>query len=133
MVWGYAGLVRKTLGSYGERPMAVPTRRTKQGVKGTFSAADVQRAIKGRKVVGFFYYGSYRIVEPFCLGVSQTGKVVLRAYQTGGGRERGSSRGWRLFDLEKVSGFRTTGQKFESVRPDYNPADRQMKEIYCHV
>lgn len=110
-------------------PAVLP--RAKRGVE-RLSVSDIHRAIIGRKVVGFSYYGTFRIVEPYCLGVSRAGRIVLRAYQiSGGGSETDS--GWRLFDVGKATGFRSTGKKFKETRPEFNPVDSQMREIYCTV
>jgi hypothetical protein len=90
-------------------------------------------AVGSRAVVQFSYGGGTRIVEPHCHGRSRTGKEVLRAYQIGGYSRRGQPVGWKLFEVWRISGVRPTGEIFVSNRPQYNPRDRGMISIHCHV
>lgn len=43
---------------------------------------DLTFAIENRRVVMFNYDGHFRVVEPFLIGVTTTGKPALRGYQT---------------------------------------------------
>ncbi len=90
-------------------------------------------AIANRAVVRFSYDGGSRKVEPHCHGVSRAGKEVLRGYQVGGYSESGNPVGWRLFEVAKISGLRHSGEVFVADRPGYNPNDRDMSSIHCHV
>lgn len=45
---------------------------------------DLTFAIENRRVVMFNYDGHFRVVEPFLIGVTTTGKPALRGYQTEG-------------------------------------------------
>lgn len=93
----------------------------------------ISKAIQNRQVLQFSYQGGIRTVEPHCLGVSSTGKEVLRAFQTGGYSESGNPVGWKLFSVAEMSAISTTGARFVSNRPHYNPNDSAMTLIYAHV
>ncbi len=100
----------------------------------------VADAITNKDVVFIYYSGDetinrgYRTIEPFTLGVSTAGNVVLRAWQQAGATDSGNpaSRpndeipGWRLFRLDGITSMSKTLRRFETARPKYNPQDRQM-------
>jgi len=90
-------------------------------------------AIATRSVIKFRYDGAVRIVEPHCHGRSRAGNEVLRAYQVGGGSDSGESRGWKLFEISKMSVVEDTGESFPSNGPGYNTHDRAMVSIHCSV
>jgi hypothetical protein len=90
-------------------------------------------AIAGRAVVRFQYDGGLRIVEPHCHGMSPAGNEVLRGYQIGGFSASGSAVGWRLFEVPRLSGWIQTDDTFLTNSPGYNPNDRGMTVIHCHV
>jgi len=90
-------------------------------------------AIDSKQVIKFYYHGGFRLVEPFCYGVSTAGNEVLRGYQISGYSESGDPVGWKLFRIPEISSLAATGQHFTGVRPGYNPNDSAMATIYCHV
>ncbi len=90
-------------------------------------------AIKARSVVQFYYDGGLRTVEPHCHGISRAGKELLRAYQTAGYSKSGNPVPWRLFEVAKITGLQTLSQTFTKNRPKYNPNDRSMQQVHCHV
>ena len=47
--------------------------------------------------------------------------------------EAGSSQGWKLFDMSKLSSIIITDETFNKIRPKYNPKDPQMSKIYCKI
>jgi hypothetical protein len=114
----------------------------------------VADAIKNKDVVFIYYAGDdtvnkgYRTIEPFVLGRSKAGNLVLRAWQQAGATDRGTNPtrkndevpGWRLFRLDGVTSMVKTLRKFETDpsylstnRPKYNPKDSQMTEIIIAV
>lgn len=95
--------------------------------------SEVVEAITVRQVIAFDYDGHPREVIPAAIGVSSTGKVVLRGYQIGGTSSSGTLPEWRLFSLAKVSGGRTTGQAFSANPPDYERDDRGMTTIFAQL
>lgn len=90
-------------------------------------------AISKREIIQFFYDGGLRIVEPHCHGISTAGNEVLRGYQSEGFSESGKPVEWKLFDVSKISSLSNTGKIFTQNRPYYNPQDKGMKIIHCHV
>lgn len=94
----------------------------------------VCKAINERLVIQFEYEGEIRIVEPFVLGYHKdTGNLVLRSYRVGGYSKSDREPPWRLFDMSKVSELRVTTTMAHSNREFYNPNDKHMSEILCHV
>ncbi len=92
----------------------------------------------------FIYYNGdetinrgYRTIEPFVIGVSTAGNVVLRAWQQNGATDTGNAPkrpndeipGWRLFRLDGITSMAKTLRKFDGNRPNYNPKDKQMTQI----
>ena len=90
-------------------------------------------AISSRKVIEFNYNGGVRVVEPHCHGISRAGNEVLRGYQTDGYSESGNSVGWKMFEVSGMSIVQSTGDVFDQNRPGYNPDDKHMTSIHCHV
>jgi len=107
----------------------------------------VADAIQNKDVVFIYYSGDetinrgYRTIEPFLLGVSTAGNVVLRAWQQAGATDTGNAPqrpndeipGWRLFRLDGITSMAKTLRKFEANRPKYNPQDKQMTQIIVAV
>ena len=90
-------------------------------------------AISKRAVVDFTYHGGTRTVEPHAHGTSTAGNEVLRGYQTGGASQSGEPVAWKLFAVSEIISFRETGGTFSQDRPGYNPYDRGMSTVHCHV
>ncbi len=118
------------------------------------SRDNVFDAIKNKDVVFIYYAGDdtvnkgYRTIEPFVLGRSKAGNLVLRAWQQNGATDRGANPtrkndeipGWRLFRLDGITSLVKTLRKFETDptylstnRPNYNPKDSQMSEIMIAI
>lgn len=116
---------------------------------------DIIDSIQKQKVLYIYYAGDdtitkgYRTIEPYLLGVSTAGNVVVRAWQQAGASDsnKGIKRprrpdkdaipGWRLFYLDGITSILPTGKIFSveegKIRPKYNPNDKQMKEIFIAV
>ena len=90
-------------------------------------------AISRRAVIIFHYHGGSRTVEPHCHGISTAGNEVLRGYQTGGYSESGNPVGWKLFEVSDMQNIQITGGTFGQNRPHYNPNDKGMQVVHCHV
>lgn len=78
--------------------------------------AQIQQAIRGRRLVRFYYDGYQREVEPHVLGLSRGVKQFL-GYQVGGSSRSGAIPDWRRFDLDKIVGFRLASNLFGGPRP----------------
>jgi len=90
-------------------------------------------AIRERALIQFTYEGGTRTVEPYCHGITTAGHEALRAYQVSGYSESGNPVGWKLFTVSKILRITKTGETVSSNRPGYNPQDRGMSSIHCHV
>ncbi len=88
-------------------------------------------AIRRRLVLQFNYNGKLRTVEPQTYGLSTAGREVLRAYERtipNGSKRSGMA---KLFDLNKISGLRKSGESFRQALPAHNPDDSAMVEIFA--
>jgi hypothetical protein len=110
---------------------------------------DVVDAIENADIVYIYYAGDdtvnrgFRTIEPYALGTSKAGNLVLRAWQQAGASDskKNASRsndeipGWRLFRLDGITSFMKTFKKFDinSPRPNYNPDDKGMTSIITAV
>lgn len=90
-------------------------------------------AIRKRAVLRFVYNGLLRIVEPQSHGVSRADHEVLRAVQTGGESESGLSPYGKLFEVAKMADLKETGDTFASPGRNFNPDDKGMKCVHCHL
>lgn len=111
----------------------------------TASIDAVQDAIKKRQVVIIYYDGDepggrgLRQIEPVCLGRSKRNNLVLRAWDEEGASHRGylgtrPMPGWRLFKLDKILTFKSTGETFDTPRPNYNiSGDKSMTSIIINA
>ena len=90
-------------------------------------------AINSKQVIEFTYKNDLRVVEPFVLGVSSTGKDSFRAYQVGGNSTDSNSIGWKMFTIDKVSNLILKDNVFSGVREYYNPNDKALNPIYASV
>ncbi len=106
---------------------------------------DLQRAIKNLDVITITYDGDepggkgYRTVYPVCLGRSNAGNLVLRAYDIEGASHRASLGlkplpSWRMFRVDKTFTFNRTGETFNELPADYNPnGDKSMTQVYINA
>jgi predicted DNA-binding transcriptional regulator YafY len=79
---------------------------------------EINTAIQEHAIIEFNYGGrGVRRVEPSQLHILGDGKRMLHAYQIGGHSESGHVEGWKTFDLDRMSQFRRTGEKFKGRRP----------------
>lgn len=114
----------------------------------------VANAIKNRDVVFIYYVGDqtinrgYRTIEPYVLGTSKAGNLVVRAWQQNGATDTGNAPkrpndeipGFRLFRLDGITSMARTLKTFSTDpnymrtnRPNYNPQDKQMTQIIAAV
>jgi hypothetical protein len=90
-------------------------------------------AIEKKAVIGFNYKGSLRIVEPQCHGTSTAGNEVLRGFQIKNYSKPSESSSNKLFEVAKISGIKQTGKTFSKPGPHYNPNDKAMSYVHCHL
>ena len=89
-------------------------------------------AIQNRQEVSFTYDGIDRIALPAAVGVSRTGKDVLRCYQTQGGHINPGHK-WDLCTLAKITNLQLTGKTFENNPPEYKRGDKGMLKRYAQL
>lgn len=95
---------------------------------------EICSAINSKQVIEVYYNGGTRLVEPFCYGVHKnTNNEVLRCYQISGYSESGEPVGWKLFLATNISNLVITNKHFAGSREYYNPNDKAMTTIYCHI
>lgn len=94
---------------------------------------DICEAINNKRIIEFYYDGGTRVVEPYCYGVSTKGNKVLRGYQIDGYSSSGGIPSWRLFKEDSMGGILITKKEFIAVRPEYNPNDKAMIQIFCNI
>lgn len=89
----------------------------------------ISEAIKNRNLLEFTYDGLHRIVEPHTIGISNTGKTSLAAYQTKGDSSRGNVPDWGQFTVPKIENLKVLDDTFTGTRPGYTKNDSRMKII----
>lgn len=89
-------------------------------------------AIDNLQVLTFTYSGIPRVVEPHALGISRTGKEVLRCYQTHGGHVTPGHE-WDLCELSKIYNLSISGTYFQTPRPGYKKGDSHMISIFAQL
>jgi hypothetical protein len=89
-------------------------------------------AINNLQVLTFTYSGIDRVVEPHAIGISRTGKILLRCFQTLGGHITPGHE-WDLCELSKISNLNVTGDYFQIPRPGYKKNDSLMINILAQL
>lgn len=69
--------------------------------------------------------GRYRIVEPYMVYVSSTGKRLFHCFQIGGYSAGGILRGWKNPEVGSFDGAQLVDQRF-TPREEYNPFNEEM-------
>jgi predicted DNA-binding transcriptional regulator YafY len=117
----------------------------KQLITEIASLSDVQKTIRNKNVVIVYYNGDIpggkglRRIEPVCVGYSKAGNLVLRAWDIDGASHTNTTGeqplpGWRLFRLDKIFTYKSTADKFNQARPNYNPnGDKSMKRVILNA
>lgn len=89
--------------------------------------ARIEDAIRRRHCVWLEYHPGKRLVEPYVLGRSKDGNILLRAYQIEGESASGEHKNWKLFRLDRMANIVASDQTFDGLRPEYNRDDEVMK------
>jgi len=107
--------------------------------------SDMTSSIKKKNLVTIYYDGNdnggkgYRTIEPVCLGFSKKDNMVLRAWEVEGASYSAKNKGnflpgWRLFRVDKIFTYKPTLDKFNTVRPKYNPTgDKSMIRVLVNA
>lgn len=91
-------------------------------------------ALENHLCLSFKYHGLPRVVEVHAVGISTTGKAVMRVFQVDGEVLKSESPGWKMMTLGKI--FQPP--KLESLnslapRPDYHKGDAGMTQIFKEI
>lgn len=90
-------------------------------------------AIENRNLLEFDYDGHFRIVEPHTVGISNTGKESLSAYQIDGESSRGNVPCWGQFSISKIENLNVLDEQFTGVRHGYTQGDSRMSDIFAEL
>lgn len=93
----------------------------------------LEQAIKEHYIVTFLYDGCRRTVEPFLIGTTTRGNLSLRGFQISGESNSRKVPAWRIFHLEKITDLCLTNEMFDGLRPEFNPNDKHMREVYVYL
>lgn len=109
------------------------------------SLNDIQKSIRDRNVTTIYYDGDnpggtgLREIEPVCVGYSEAGNLVLRAWDREGASHTATIGekplpGWRLFRVDKIFTYKPSLDKFNEPRPNYNPnGDKSMTRVILNA
>lgn len=89
-------------------------------------------AICNREILSFTYSGLARVVQPVAIGISSTGKKVLRCFQIQGGHITHGHE-WDLCEVTKISNLQLTGRNFLHEPPGYRRGDKGMISIFAQL
>ena len=116
----------------------IPQRELKrQDIVNTLCAA-----ITERKLVKFYYddkyseYSDWRVVEPHLIGDHKsTGNKTLVGWfiPTQQQKTNGHTEKWGSYLVNRIQKLQILDKTFQGVRSSYNPSDKRMKTIYCHL
>jgi hypothetical protein len=85
------------------------------------------RAIRERRILSVVYPPGTRLIEPYAIGFTREGHVVVRAWQREGVSASGDEEGLKLMRLDRFHSVETTALHFFGPRPQFNPDDPAMK------
>lgn len=97
------------------------------------SSSIICEAIRNRAVLVFDYHGLPRVVAPYAHGYSTRGAEVLRGIQLRGASTSGQLGFGKLWLVSDLVELRMPGELFLPDDPHYNPKDRGMRSIHCHI
>jgi hypothetical protein len=89
-------------------------------------------AIEKHQLLSFTYEGFYRVVEPYCYGMTGNGIYCFRAFQVGGESSL-SIFGWKYYAVSKAVNLQVTGQIFLPNRKGYSREDNLISKIIIEV
>jgi hypothetical protein len=94
---------------------------------------DLVRAIVEKRLIEFVYKGGRpRIVEPHDYG-RRSGAERLLGFQISGESQSGATRGWKEFDVDKVSRLQVLERRFPGTRADGAQQHRTWDELFARV
>jgi hypothetical protein len=74
-----------------------------------------------------------RIIEPQCHGITNKLSEVVRIIEIYPGDQAGEPIEGKLFTVSKMGDLKKTEEKFLKPGRHYNPKDKAMKYVHCHL
>lgn len=93
--------------------------------------ARIGAAIHTRTPIFFRYDDAHRVVHPHRIGRSNTGNILLRAWEV---QRAGESVGqWRMYNLDKITGvIPLIGEQFD-IAPGYKSPDSSIPTVFLEI
>lgn len=91
-------------------------------------------AVENRRVLRIDYHEprGWRLVEPFCCGITTAGNPGVRVYQINGpSKSHEGKHFWKLMRVDRIVSVEVTKETFSQTRPGYSPNDKGMERIYA--
>lgn len=85
----------------------------------------INKAIKNKQVINFYYNNKPRTVEPYAIGKTSENKINLLSIQIGGVTSSGKLPDWRMFELNKIKNITIHKRKFAAYFKAYQDEERQ--------
>jgi hypothetical protein len=85
------------------------------------------RAIRERRILRVVYPPGERLIEPYAIGFTTKGHIVVRAWQREGVSASGDEEGLKLMRLDRFAEAEPTAIHFFGPRPEFEPDDKAMK------
>ena len=85
------------------------------------------RAIRERRILRVVYPPGERLIEPYAIGFTTKGHIVVRAWQREGVSASGDEAGLKLMRLDRFTEAEATAIHFFGPRPEFEPDDKAMK------
>lgn len=93
----------------------------------------LRQAIETQQAITFIYSDSFRVVEPYVLGLSSEGNPLLRGFQTEGVSLSGKGAGWRVFQIRKMFDVDPYEEWFEPDFSEYDPSIPWIWEVDTQI
>lgn len=84
-------------------------------------------AIRERRILRVLYPPGERLIEPYAIGFTQAGNIVVRCWQREGASASCGDEGMKLMRLDRFLGAEATTLHFFAPRPEFDPNDTAMK------
>jgi hypothetical protein len=84
-------------------------------------------AIRDRRILRVQYPPGERLIEPYALGLTSVGNLVVRVWQREGASKTCDDEGLKLMRLDRFLMVEPTHIHFLTPRPQYDPNDAAMK------
>lgn len=85
------------------------------------------RAIRERRILRVVYPPGERLIEPYAIGFTGRGHIVVRAWQREGVSATGDFEGLKLMRLDRFETAEPTMLHFFGPRSEFKPEDPAMK------